>query len=451
MAFDNRDKIDFGKNDIPQLFRSLFIPTLLGMLFNVAFMLTDGIFVGHGVGANGLACVNLVAPIMMVVTGFGMMFGIGSSVVGAIHLSQNNEKAARINVTQAYVACVVFAVLMGVGLYCFADSILHFLGVSHNLMAMAKNYYVWFIPTCLFLMFQIVGEFVIRLDGSPRYAMYANIIPAIVNIIFDYVFIFPCGWGLMGAALATDIGTGVGALMTLYYMLFRSEKLRFYRLKHTWVSIRLTLRNIGYMMRLGFSAFVGEFAISVMMLTGNLVFGHYLGDAGIAAYSVICYLFPVVFMIYNAAAQSAQPIISFNYGAHATDRATHTFRHSTIVSMVFGAVVTAIFCLFPNTIIGVFLDNTSEAYTLASAGLPLFSLGFVIVAFNISTIGYLQSVERATLATLLMALRGIIILVVAFVLLPKLLDVPGLWLAAPLSELLTAIVGIIIIKGLSRE
>lgn len=440
--FDNRDNIDFAAADIPKLFRALFVPTLLGMTFNVAFTITDGIFVGHGVGAEGLASVNLVAPIMMLVTGLGMMFGIGSSVVAAIHLSKDNAKAARINVTQAYLTCVILASMLGICFYLFPSTILHLLGVSNELMSMAKEYYLWFVPTCLFLMFQIVGEFVIRLDGAPKYAMYANIIPALLNIVLDYLFILPCGMGLKGAALATDIGTGVGALMTLYYMLFRAKSLRFYRLKSTLTSLRLSLRNVGYMAKLGLSAFIGEFAISVMMLTGNWVFGRYLGDSGVAAYSVICYLFPVVYMIYNAVAQSAQPIISYNHGAQQPSRVSHTFRYSVTFSLVFGALVTVLFLLFPTPIISIFLNSSSKAFPIAVKGLPLYALGFTSVAFNISAIGYFQSVEQHKTATILMTLRGILFPVAGFLLLPLMIHIPGLWLAVPIAELLTALISI---------
>lgn len=435
--YDKRDAIDFGKTDIPQLFRSVFIPTLLGMMFNMAFVLTDGIFVGHGIGDDGLACINLAAPIMMFVTGAGMMFGIGSSVVGAIHLAQDNKKAARIIATQAYLASLVFAAVVAAVFYLFPNGTLSLLGVSDTLMAMAKEYYLWFIPTCIFLMFQIVGEFIIRLDGAPRYAMYANIIPALINIVLDYIFIFPCGMGLKGAALATDIGTGIGALMALYYMLFRAQHLRFYRLKRTWTSLRLTLRNVGYMMKMGFSAFVGELAISVMILTGNISFGRLLGDGGIAAFSVICYLFPVVYMIYNAAAQSAQPIISYNHGATQPQRVNKTFRYSVIICIAFGLVATLLFAFFAPTVIGIFLDTTTKAYPIATKGLPLFASGFVFVAFNVSAIGYFQSIERANFATLLMVLRGIVLLIAAFLLLPRWWGASGLWLAVPCAEVIT--------------
>lgn len=439
MSYDNRDSIDFAKNDIPQLFRSIFIPTLLGMLFNVAFILTDGIFVGNGVGPEGLAGVNLVAPIMMIMTGLGMMFGIGSSVVAAIHLSQNNQKAARINATQAFWAGGILALILGVVLYLFPYNVLRLLGVTPELMDMVHKYYVWFIPTCLFLMFQIIGEFVIRLDGSPRFSMYANIIPAVVNIMLDYLFIFPCGMGLRGAALATDIGAGIGALMAFYYMIFRAKNLRFYRLKRSWTSLRLSIRNVGYMIKLGLSGFVGELAISVMMLMGNIVFGRHLGEDGIAAYSVICYLFPMVYMVYSAVATSAQPIISYNHGAGEKTRVRHTFRHSVVVSLIFGAVMTLIFCLLPRTIIGIFLHEGVASFDYAVQGLPLFALGFVFVAFNISAIGYYQSTEQAVFSTALMLMRGLVLLVPAFLLLPLCLGIPGLWLAVPIAEVITAV------------
>ena len=104
--YDNRDRIDFAHMNIGKLFASLFFPTLLGMLFSMAFIFTDGIFVGHGIGSHGLAAINLVGPMMMLINGLGMMLGMGASVVAAIHLAHGNIKAARINVTQAFGAGV---------------------------------------------------------------------------------------------------------------------------------------------------------------------------------------------------------------------------------------------------------------------------------------------------------------------------------------------------------
>lgn len=451
MAFDNRDSIDFGKENIPKLFRSIFIPTVLGMLFNAVFVLTDGVFIGHGVGAAGLASVNLVAPIMMAITGLGMMFGSGCAVVAAIHLAQSKVKVARINITQSFIACLLLSLLLVLFFYTCPQLVFRILGVSDSLHELAMDYYLWFLPTCVFLMIQIWGEFVIRLDGSPRYVMCANIIPAVINIILDYTFIFPCNLGLKGAALATDIGCGVGAVMTLFYMFFLRKQLSFYPLKMTRTSNRLAARNIGYMIRLGFAAFLSELAISVMMLAGNIAFAKQLGDAGVAAYSVICYLFPVVNMIYIAVAQSAQPIISFNYGAKQEKRVHDAFRYSLIVSLLIGALATLIFFLFTSSMVSAFIESTDRAHILAVGGLPWYSLSFVFIAFNVAAIGYFQSVEKITMASLMMTLRGIVLPVVAFLFLPMIIGEMGLWLAIPMAEMFTTLVELIYFVFLRRE
>ena len=122
--YDNRDNIDFAHTNTRKLFASIFFPTLLGMLFSMAFIFTDGIFVGHGIGSHGLAAINLIGPIMMLINGLGMMLGVGVSVVAAIHMSQNNIKAARINVTQAYIAGILIAFIVGLFCYIFPDTVL---------------------------------------------------------------------------------------------------------------------------------------------------------------------------------------------------------------------------------------------------------------------------------------------------------------------------------------
>lgn len=437
---DNRDSIDFRNEEIGKLFGQFFFPTLLGMVFNMAFIITDGIFVGHGIGPQGLAAINLVGPIMMLINGLGMMFGVGVSVVAAIHLAKGNTKAARLNTTQAFIAGTMVSVLIGTLCYCFPHTVLTLLGADGTLYGPAYEYYIWFLPTCLLMMIETIGLFVIRLDGSPRYAMLSNMIPALVNIALDYIFIFPCHWGLMGASLATDIGGLVGVLMVAYYMFFRSKTLRFHRIKRSLKSLQLSLRNVGYMVRMGASGLVGELAVAVMMLTGNLMFKRLLGDDGISAYSIACYLFPLVYMIYSAVAQSAQPIISFNHGARLTARVHKTLSFSLKVSIALGLAVSAVFFLFPSGVISIFLDNGTAAGTIATNGLPFYAAGFVFMAINICVVGYYQSVERAGLAVMLTLLRGIVFLVAAFVLLPTLLGEKGLWLAIPAAEAATTLV-----------
>lgn len=440
MAFDNRDSIDFAKTKISKLFTSIFFPTLLGMVFSIAFLLTDGIFIGNGVGSDGLACINLVAPIMLFSSATGMMLAVGSSVVAAIHLSKGNEKAARINVTQSIWTAVVLFIVICVVMYAFPNSILRLLGTTEHLMPMAREYYLWFLPTCLFSMLQAIGSFTIRLDGSPKYAMSMNIVASVTNVILDYTFIFPMKWGLMGAALATDIGSFVAVAMFAYYMLRKAKVLKWYRLKMTITSIRLALRNVGYMVKVGFSGFINEFSIAAMMIAGNYMFVHYLGEDGVAAFSVACYLFPVIFMIDNSVAQSAQPIISYNHGCGNYSRVKKAFIFSILASIACGIVIMAILNIFCSPVISAFLHRGSNAFEIARSGFPYFTTGFIFFAINITIIGYYQSIEKATRATIFTILRGVALPVAFFLLLPNMLSIRGLWLAVPAAELTTTIV-----------
>lgn len=433
----DRDSLDFGHGNIPQLFRKLFFPTLIGMVFNAVLTIIDGIFVGQGVGANGIASVNIVAPLFMVVTGIGLMFGIGGSVIASIRLANNEIKAAQIITTQAFSAGIILTLAISLPCLLYPTAMVRLLGGSEVLMAGAIDYLTWLIPGMVFLMIECVGMMLIRLDGSPRYAMMCNVVAAVFNIGLDYYLVFPMDMGVKGAAIATSVSCALGGLMVLAYFLKYSDKLKFYRLKASLTSLLLTLRNTMYMAKIGFAACLTEIAMSVMILTGNYVFGNALGENGVAAFSVACYLFPVIFSISNAVAQSAQPIISFNYGAGDRLRVRKSLHTELIAALTCGILVTAGVALGAGTVVSMFLSPQSEAYALACSGLPKFALCGIFFALNIAFIGYYQSLEKAYRATIFTLLRGIVFIVIMFMLLPRIAGIDGMWLAIPASELLT--------------
>lgn len=433
----DRDKLDFGNGKIGVLFRALFFPTLIGMIFNSVLTLVDGMFVGHGAGANGIAAVNIVAPLFMFTTGVGLMLGIGASVVASIRLSEDNIKAARIILTQVFGAGTLFVGIYAAIIMLWTKPVVYALGCSHELENNSVDYIFWLAPGLLFLVWECIGMMLIRLDGSPKYAMWSQLIPAAVNIVLDYIMIFPMGMGVKGAAIATSISCCIGGLIVLIYFVGFSDKLKFYRLKASATSMLLTLRNIGYMTKIGFATFLTELAMGIMMITGNYAFMKIHGENGVAAYSIACYLFPVVFSIANAVAQSAQPIISFNYGSHQQPRVSRTLKIAVYTAILCGVIVTLGLCTGIEHIAGAFLDSKEPAYTLATHGVPLFATCAVFFALNITFIGYYQSIESAWRSIFYTALRGIIFLVPAFLVLPSLIGIDGPWLAIPIAEILT--------------
>ena len=164
-----RDAIDFEKERVPLLFRKLLIPTLLGTISISAVTAIDGIFVGHGVGADGVAAVNIVVPIYQIISGLGLMIGAGCSVVASIHLSRQNTRVAQLNISQAIILTSLLTFLLCVSVMTFPEQTARLLGSSDTLMPQVVDYIHWIMPCFVFDMWSMIGLFIIRLDGSPRY------------------------------------------------------------------------------------------------------------------------------------------------------------------------------------------------------------------------------------------------------------------------------------------
>ena len=432
-----KDDIDFGRVRISKLFRKIFIPTLLGMVSWSLLTVIDGIFVGWGAGSNGIAAINICYPIFLVLSGFALMMGSGASVVSSIHLSQKNAKAARINVTQAIAFSTVLVLLAMLAVLLLPESIATMLGASETLMPLVRDYMVYLIPSAPFMVWSIIGLFVIRLDGAPKYAMWCNVVPAVMNMLLDWVFIFPLGMGVKGAALASSISTVIGGVMAFFYLLCRAHTLRLCRLKISLTSMWLSIRNVRYQCKIGFSALLGEMTMALLLFAGNMVFMKHLGDAGVGAYGVACYYTPFVFMFGNSIAQSAQPIVSYNFGLGRWDRVRNAISISLRTAVLSSVLSIVAFVFFPQYLVHLFISPDDPAAAIAIAGFPYFATGFLFFILNLVAIGFFQSIEKVLPAILFALLRGVVFLFPAFHLLPGLIGENGMWLALPLSETAT--------------
>lgn len=439
-----RDSLDFKSMSVGKLFTKLLVPTIMGMAASALFTVVDGIFVGNGIGSDAMAAVNISAPIFMIITGVGLMFGMGGGILTSINLSQGKKKVANINFTQSVIALVFISLVMTLLLTIFPHKIATLFGSDEYLMDMVVEYLFWFSISLPFTVLVVALPFFIRLT-NPKISMWAMLAATVVNIILDYLFIFVFKWGLFGAAIATDIGEFVGAAIMIIYLFRHSIAIRFVWLKLSVKSLLLTLRNVGYMIKLGFSVFLSEITISVMIISGNYVFMDYMGADGVAAYSVICYLFPIIFMVFNATVQSAQPIISYNYGCGQMKRSDNALRLSILFTLAFAFSIMLLFICFTRSIVTLFIpDTASAAWGYAVAGLPLFATDYLFFGINIIIIGYYTSIERLRRAISLTVLRGILP-VVFFFTLPLLLDVNGIWLAVAAGDITTTVVIVILL------
>lgn len=435
-----KETIDFGADKVSALFCDIFFPTVLGMLSLSAVTTIDGIFIGHGVGSDGIAAVNICVPLLMVLTGLGLMVGMGSSVLASIHLSRGKTLAARASVTQAMLTVTVVGVAVIAAIMAAPRWIATVLGSSEHLMPLVIDYLVWFAPSLLFELWGAVASFALRLDGAPRLSMWCNVTMAVANAVLDWLFIFPLGWGVMGAALASTIACMIGSVIVVGYLAGYAETLRLSPLRFDAKSFSFYFHDMAAQCKVGLSALLGEATMAMLMFMGNQVFMAYLGDDGVGAFGISCYYLPFVFMIGNSIAQSAQPIISYNYGAGRSDRVGSAVRLSILTAVACGAVSTVAFVCAPDLLVALFLNRTDTAAQIAIDGFPYYGAAFIFFITNLSMIGYFQSVERVRPATVFALLRGFVFLIPSFVLMPKVMGVHGIWLALAFSEALTTVV-----------
>ena len=180
--------------------------------------------------------------------------------------------------------------------------------------------------------------------------------------------------------------------------------------------------------------------MALLLIVGNIVFMRYLGDAGVGAYGVACYYLPFVFMFGNSIAQSAQPIISYNFGLGRYDRVRETLLLSCRTAVVCSLFSIVLFTLFPSPLVHLFISSSDSAADIAISGFPYFAVGFLFFVLNLVAIGYFQSIKKSALAIMFSMLRGVFFLIPSFLLLPNVFGVKGIWLALPLYELLTFLV-----------
>lgn len=223
-------KLDFKNAGVGKLFVQQLIPALLGMVASALYVVADGIFVGRGVGSDAIAAVNINNPVMTFVSGIGLMFGMGGGVLASMNLARGKKKSANINLMQTCIASFAVSCVLTLILCVFPRESGYLLGSDEYLIEGVAEYLFWYALCFPFMVLMTVLPFFVRLS-NPNIPMLALSAGALLNVLLDYIFIFPFGWGLFGAAIATGIGQTVGALIMIFYLFRRDIAVHFIKLK----------------------------------------------------------------------------------------------------------------------------------------------------------------------------------------------------------------------------
>ena len=424
-------QIDLLHDPVRKVFINYLIPSVSATMVTSIYILADTMMIGRGVGANGLAALNILLPMYSTFYGFGMMCGIGGSVLFGFSRGKGEEKEARGYFTTALLLAAILAVLSVVLCNVFFEPLLDFLGCTPAMREYAVPYgRILMLASPLYIFSCFLQAFV-RNDGAPRLAMAGVVAGGITNVILDYIFIYMFRWGMAGAVLATVAGT----LLTIVILGSHFLKAE----NHLKLGGGITPKKFRDVLINGMPSFIMELSSGVIMLLFNLQLLKYVGDIGVVVYGIISNVALVVTSLSNGIAQAAQPMISANYGAGKAERVREGRNLSLAVAMAAGVLFTSSGFLIPVPIAELFLVPTEQIIAMAVPAIKLYFVSFVISEWNIICGTYFQAIVKPKLSLMITVMRGVALNCILVFVLPAIFGVSGIWAVVTVSEVMTAI------------
>lgn len=424
-------QIDLLHDPVRKVFINYLIPSVSATMVTSIYILADTMMIGRGVGANGLAALNILLPMYSTFYGFGMMCGIGGSVLFGFSRGKGEEKEARGYFTTALILAAILAVLSVVLCNVFFEPLLDFLGCTPAMREYAVPYgRILMLASPLYIFSCFLQAFV-RNDGAPRLAMAGVVAGGITNVILDYIFIYMFRWGMAGAVLATVAGT----LLTIVILGSHFLKAE----NHLKLGGGITPKKFRDVLINGMPSFIMELSSGVIMLLFNLQLLKYVGDIGVVVYGIISNVALVVTSLSNGIAQAAQPMISANYGAGKAERVREGRNLSLAVAMAAGVLFTSSGFLIPVPIAELFLVPTEQIIAMAVPAIKLYFVSFVISEWNIICGTYFQAIVKPKLSLMITVMRGVVLNSILVFVLPAMFGVSGIWAVVTVSEAMTAI------------
>ena len=434
---------DLGNARIPALMWKYFLPAFAGVIINSLYNIVDRIFIGQGVGALALSGLSAVFPIMLIMMAFGMLIGIGAGVRISINLGKKDFNRAEKVLGNAFTLIIIMAVLLTVVGFLIKDPMLRMFGAGPETVDYANDYLNIILFGSLFNMMGFSLNNLIRSEGNANIAMYSMLISAGLNLVLDPIFIFVLDMGVKGAAWATIISQFVLMIWVLRHFLSKRSVIK---LKPS--NFKPEKDIILYIVTIGFAPFSMQMAASLVQVTFNMQLVKYGGDLAVGAMGIIISVAMLIIMSIVAINMAIQPIIGFNYGAGKLKRVKETLmlamKYATFVSIGGFLLVE----LFPHSIIRLFNSQSDELLNISTRGLRIFLAVLPIIGFQIIVSNYFQSIGKAGIATFLSMLRQVIVLIPVLLIVPGYLGLTGVWLASPVSDVVS---GIVISFYLARE
>lgn len=407
---------------------SLNVVSMIGLSL---YILADTFFVANGVGSNGIVALNIALPAYSFVNGVGLLLGMGAATRFSIAIGEGQqERGSRIFTQAAGLGACATAVFTLIGI-CFSQPIVELLGASGEIIPLAKEYLQTTLCFSGAFIFNDLLICFVRNDKKPHLSTAAMLTASMSNILLDYIFVFPLGMGMFGAAFATGIAPLLSLCVLSTHFFKKHNHFRLVRCHPRWGEIRPLLLA-------GVPSFVNEFSSGVVLLLFNKIILALAGNTGVGAYGIITNIALVFLALFNGIGQGIQPLASLCYGAGEHKKIRQILRYGWGIAVVFGSLFYLSGLLFPEQMTAAFnKDGGMELTRIAVDGIRIYFIAFFMMGLNIVSASLFACVAQPRQAALLSVLRGFGAVIPLVLLLSSLFGLTGVWMTIPAAEALT--------------
>ncbi|WP_312494307.1 MATE family efflux transporter [Anaerosporobacter sp.] len=424
-----------GTAPIGKLLVKYSVPAIIGMLVNMLYNVVDRIYIGQIPNVGGLAItgVGITMPITNIITGIGMLVGIGTSASISLALGKGDKRKAEKTLNNGFLLIVIASLLVATLGTLLAPSIVHLFGGSDRTTPFALLYLRPLLIGTICNLCAFGLNHSISSDGSPKVGMFTMIIGATVNIILDPILIFGLDMGIQGAAVATVASQLVAACWVLFY--FTKGKKSSIKIKLS--ELHLHNQTTKGILMIGLAPFCMQLAGSLVQVVSNKALFASGGDMAIGAMAVITSICSIFIIPIFGLNQGAQPIIGFNYGSGRYNRAKKTYLVGLFWCTIILLISTLVIQLIPETLIKMF-NNDPELTEIALNGIRVYLIALPIIGVQMATSNYFQAVGKPMKAMIIGLTRQVIFLIPAFIIFSRLWGIKGVWIAGPICDSLAA-------------
>lgn len=404
------------------------VPSILTMIFLSFYTTIDGFFVSRYAGSTALAGINIVIPITCVIFGTAVMLATGAGAIIGEKMGQKKKEEA--NQIFSFICCVlvVFCIVFTILGLLFLRPISALLGANEALMEHVLPYAGVTFAATLPMAFKLFFEYLVRTDGNSHVGLMMSVTGLLLNVVLDYVLVGILHMGTLGAAIGTSVAIGCSALIGLGYFL-KFGSISFCCPKINWHILLKSCTN-------GSSEMLTELSTGITTFLFNIIIMKYYGEDGVAAVTIIMYIYYFFIAFYMGVAVATAPVISYNKGAKNIAKIKETLRYSFFTIAVTSVVILGISLGFGRGIIHLFVES-GHVFDITWGGLKIFSILFLFIGINVFMSGYFTALGYGLISAIISILRSLILVVAFILILPQLWGVSGVWLTMPFSELLT--------------